>query len=151
MGLFRGDAGRSGHPGRPGTPGDPGDPHEPGGPLRLTVREAAARTGHDGRVAAVAAAAGLRDVREPDECRTGHAPGTVPPPLAAPAAGAGLPAAADVRPMVVICRSGQRSRRTVELLRAQGAEAVDVRGGVREWAEAGLPVVDGRSGNGTVA
>jgi rhodanese-related sulfurtransferase len=51
----------------------------------------------------------------------------------------------------VICRSGIRSLQAGELLVARGAEAVDVIGGMREWARAGLPVVDGRGGNGTVA
>ncbi|MGW5278056.1 rhodanese-like domain-containing protein [Streptomyces collinus] len=125
------------------------DPRAPG---RVTVQEAAARTGHGG--AADSAVAVLLDVREPDEWRAGHAPGAVHLPLSelsGLSAGAGLPAAAHARPLVVICRSGNRSRRAAELLAARGADAVDVIGGMREWAAAGLPVVDGRGGNGTVA
>ncbi|MFF7234934.1 rhodanese-like domain-containing protein [Streptomyces collinus] len=125
------------------------DPRAPG---RVTVQEAAARTGHGG--AADSAVAVLLDVREPDEWRAGHAPGAVHLPLSELSelsAGAGLPAAAQDRPLVVICRSGNRSRRAAALLAARGADAVDVIGGMRDWAAAGLPVVDARGGNGTVA
>jgi rhodanese-related sulfurtransferase len=62
-----------------------------------------------------------------------------------------LPARARERPLVVICRSGNRSRRAAELLTAGGAKAVDVIGGMLEWAEAGLPVVDSKGLRGTVA
>jgi rhodanese-related sulfurtransferase len=116
----------------------------------VTVQEAAARTGHaqvgDGSGAAV-----LLDVREPHEWQAGHAPGAVHLPLAALAAGAALPASAQGRPVVVICRSGNRSRQAAELLQARRVEAVDVIGGLRGWAGAGLPVVDSRGGDGIVA
>ncbi|MFJ9867738.1 rhodanese-like domain-containing protein [Streptomyces sp. NPDC101165] len=119
-------------------------------PGRVTVQEAAARTGHgsarDGGADAV-----LLDVREPNEWQAGHAPRAVHLPLSALAAGAGLPAGAQAGPFVVICRSGNRSRQAADLLAARGAEAVDVIGGMRDWAAVGLPVVDSRGGNGTVA
>ncbi|MFC9279028.1 rhodanese-like domain-containing protein [Streptomyces collinus] len=171
-------------------------------PGRVTVQEAAARTGHGDaaeRAAGTGGAAGtvvagltdavLLDVREPDEWRAGHAPravhlplselaelaelvgqpgpsGPAGPPEPLDAAGlpgpsrssatpaglsAVLPAALRARRLVVICRSGNRSRRAAELLAARGADAVDVIGGMRDWAAAGLPVVDARGGNGTVA
>ncbi|MER5861009.1 rhodanese-like domain-containing protein [Streptomyces sp900105245] len=94
--------------------------------------------------------AALLDIREPHEWQAGHAPGAVHLPLSA-LAGDGLPAAARSRPVVVICRSGNRSRRAAELLRDRGVEAVDVIGGMRDWTGAGLPVVDARGGHGTVA
>ncbi|MGW5433574.1 rhodanese-like domain-containing protein [Streptomyces sp. NPDC004059] len=122
-----------------------------GGPARVTVREAAARTEHRHTVRTSGASALLLDVREADEWQAGHAPGAVHLPLMALAAGAGLPAEAPKRPVIVICRSGRRSLKAVELLRARGVEAVDVIGGMQEWAAAGLPVVDARGGNGTVA
>ncbi|WP_327347458.1 rhodanese-like domain-containing protein [Streptomyces europaeiscabiei] len=121
-----------------------------GGPGRVTVQEAAARTGHGNAVDSDGDAV-LLDVREPYEWQAGHAPRAVHLPLSALAAGAGLPAAAQARPLVVICRSGNRSRRAAELLVARGAQAVDVIGGMGDWAGAGLPVVDARGGNGTVA
>ncbi|MFI2200240.1 rhodanese-like domain-containing protein [Streptomyces sp. NPDC020192] len=120
------------------------------GPERVTAPGAAARTGH-GQVTGGAEAAVLLDVRRSDEWRAGHAPGAVHLPLEALAAGAGLPAEAGVRPVVVICRSGCRSQQAVELLRARGVEAVDVVGGMRAWADVGLPVVGPAGGNGCVA
>ncbi|MFI8231282.1 rhodanese-like domain-containing protein [Streptomyces sp. NPDC085900] len=118
-----------------------------GGPGRVSVEVAAERTGHgDGGADAV-----LLDVREPYEWQAGHAPGAVHLSLSALAAGAGLPARAQARPLIVICRSGNRSRQAAELLVARGAQAVDVIGGMRDWAAAGLPVVDARGGNGTIA
>ncbi|WP_317445954.1 rhodanese-like domain-containing protein [Streptomyces collinus] len=122
-----------------------------GAPGRVTVQEAAARTGHGAAHDPAAADAVLLDVREPDEWRAGHAPRAVHLPLSELSAGAGLPAEVRTRPLVVICRSGNRSRRAAELLAARGADAVDVIGGMRAWAAAGLPVVAARSGNGTVA
>ncbi|MGW2832687.1 rhodanese-like domain-containing protein [Streptomyces sp. NPDC001286] len=117
------------------------------GPGRVSVQVAAERTGHgDGGADAV-----LLDVREPYEWQAGHAPGAVHLSLSALAAGAGLPARAQARPLIVICRSGNRSRQAAELLVARGAQAVDVIGGMRDWAAAGLPVVDARGGNGTIA
>ncbi|SEE28152.1 rhodanese-like domain-containing protein [Streptomyces sp. Ag109_O5-10] len=120
-----------------------------GGPGRVSVQEAAVRTGHGG--ADGSGDAVLVDVREPYEWQAGHAPRAVHLPLSALAAGAGLPDRAQARPLVVICRSGNRSLRAVELLVARGSEAVDVIGGMRDWAQAGLPVVDGRGREGTVA
>ncbi|MFI0537485.1 rhodanese-like domain-containing protein [Streptomyces sp. RP5T] len=120
-----------------------------GGPGRVSVREAAVRTGHDS--ADGGGDAVLLDVREPWEWQAGHAPRAVHLPLSALTAGAGLPGRAQARPLIVICRSGNRSRQAAELLVARGAQAVDVVGGMRDWAAAGLPVVDTRGQNGTVA
>ncbi|WP_367325764.1 rhodanese-like domain-containing protein [Streptomyces sp. HUAS ZL42] len=119
-----------------------------GGPGRVTVQEAAARTGHEDTETGGDAV--LLDVREPYEWQAGHASGAVHLPLSALAAGAALPADAQARPLVVICRSGNRSRQAAELLAARGSQAVDVIGGMRDWAGAGLPVVDARGGRGTV-
>ena len=116
----------------------------------MTVQEAAARTGH-GHAAESGGDAVLLDVREPYEWQAGHAPRAVHLSLSALAAGAGLPSEAQARSLIVICRSGNRSRQAAELLVARGAQAVDVIGGMRDWAGAGLPVVDARGGNGTIA
>ncbi|WP_028809191.1 rhodanese-like domain-containing protein [Streptomyces sp. 351MFTsu5.1] len=120
-----------------------------GGPGRVSVKEAALRTGHD--KTAGGGHAVLLDVREPYEWQAGHAPLAVHLSLSALAAGAALPAEAQARPLVVICRSGNRSRAAAELLVARGVQAVDVIGGMRGWAAAGLPVVDARGGNGSIA
>lgn len=124
--------------------------HGRSGPGRVTVQEAVLRTGHGGP-AGTRGAAVLLDVRESWEWQAGHAPGAVHLPLSALATGAGLPPPAQARPLVVICRTGNRSRQAAELLASHGAEAVDVIGGMEEWAGAGLPVVDARGGNGVVA
>ncbi|MFJ8538897.1 rhodanese-like domain-containing protein [Streptomyces sp. NPDC093591] len=107
---------------------------------RITPAEAEERVGSD---------AVLLDVREPDEWAAGHAPGAVLAPLSSLTAGELLPKAAQGRPIVAICRSGKRSREAAALLTARGGtDVVDVIGGMRAWAEAGLPVV-AESGAGT--
>ncbi|WP_420078298.1 rhodanese-like domain-containing protein [Streptomyces sp. JL4002] len=126
------------------------------GPARVTVRvtpaQAHQRTAGAARTDAHAPADGARgdavllDVREQAEWNAGHAPGAVHAPLSRLLDGAALPVAAQDRPLVVICRSGHRSRKAVRLLTGRGAEAVDVEGGMNAWAAAGLPVlVDGGS------
>ncbi|MFI7413792.1 rhodanese-like domain-containing protein [Streptomyces sp. NPDC049627] len=107
--------------------------HDAGLPMaRISAAEAHERTGTD---------AVLVDVREPGEWATGHAPGAVLAPLSSLTSGEPLPPAAQGRPVVAICRSGKRSREAAALLSARGTEVVDVIGGMRAWAEAGLPVV----------
>ena len=120
-----------------------------GGAGHVTAREAAARTGHGSTTAGGDAV--LLDVREPHEWQAGHAPRAVHLPLSALVAGAGLPANAQAQSLIVICRSGNRSQRAAEILVARGAEAVDVIGGMKDWAGAGLPVVDAHGRNGVVA
>ncbi|MFF8951316.1 rhodanese-like domain-containing protein [Streptomyces sp. NPDC014940] len=115
------------------------------GDHRVTVDEAHRRT------QGPEAPAVLLDVRERDEWNAGHAPGAVLAPLSRLTAGEALPAAARQRPLVVICRSGHRSRRAAELLAQGGAEAVDVKGGMKAWAAAGHPVVDERGNHGSIA
>lgn len=112
---------------------------------RLTVDEARVRTGGE------APEAVLLDVREGPEWRAGHAPGAVHAPLTGLAAGSALPASVRGRPLVVICRSGHRSRQAAKLLVERGAEAVDVQGGMNAWAAAGFPVVDERGNSGSIA
>ncbi|MFF2191340.1 rhodanese-like domain-containing protein [Streptomyces sp. NPDC058157] len=109
---------------------------------RLTPDQAHRRTA-DGAV--------LLDVRERAEWDAGHAPGAVHAPLSALAGGAPLPTAAQGRPLVVICRSGHRSRQAAAILSKRGAQAVDVKGGMSAWASGGLPVVDARGSRGRIA
>ncbi|MFD7445644.1 rhodanese-like domain-containing protein [Streptomyces sp. NPDC059909] len=114
------------------------------GPGRVDPAEALDRTlGPGGSV--------LLDVREAHEWSAGHAPAAVHLPLSALDAGAELPAPARGRPLVVICRSGSRSRHAARMLAARGLVAVDVTGGMAAWAEAGLPVVDGHGASGSIA
>ncbi|MFJ8110643.1 rhodanese-like domain-containing protein [Streptomyces sp. NPDC096132] len=93
-------------------------------------------------------AAVLVDVREPDEFTAGHAPGALPVPLSRLSDGtAVLPAGRD---LMLICRSGNRSRRAADLLAERGVTAPDVIGGLQAWAALGLPVEDAHGGAGTV-
>ncbi len=89
----------------------------------------------------------LVDVREPEEWTAGHAPQAEHRPLG------GLdPAALDPElPVVAICRSGNRSGKAADLLAAAGVRVHNVAGGMKAWAEAGLPVVTDAGEPGTVA
>jgi rhodanese-related sulfurtransferase len=97
----------------------------------------------------VAAGAVLLDVREPDEWTSGHAPGSLHMPMRdLPGRVSELDAA---RPMVAICRSGGRSRAVAEALIGSGFDVVNLAGGLRAWAAAGLPVETDSGAAGTVA
>ncbi|WP_326593445.1 rhodanese-like domain-containing protein [Streptomyces sp. NBC_01294] len=113
------------------------------GPARVTPADAHQRARDEGAV--------LLDVRERAEWTAGHAPGAVHAPFSALLAGAALPRDAEGRSLMVICRSGHRSRQAARLLTERGAEAVDVTGGMNAWAAAGLPVVDGHGNRGSIA
>jgi rhodanese-related sulfurtransferase len=52
--------------------------------------------------------------------------------------------------VVVACRSGNRSARATALLVRSGFEAVNLTGGMRAWAAAGLPVETTGAQPGTV-
>ena len=90
----------------------------------------------------------LLDVREDDEWAAGHAPGATHLRL-------GLlneqRPANDGRTIVAVCRSGARSGKATEALRAWGYDAVNLAGGMQAWAAEGLPVVTDDGGPGTVA
>ncbi len=92
------------------------------------------------------AGAALLDVREPYEWDAGHAPQAVSVPMGQLALD-GLPAG---RPLLVVCHLGVRSAAVVEALRGAGVEAVNVRGGMAAWSDAGLPVVTDGGTPGTV-
>ena len=84
-----------------------------------------------------AAGAYVLDVREDDEYAAGHVPGAVHVPMGQVADRIGeLPEGR----ILVICRSGNRSRQVTEFLRSQGREAVNVSDGTMGWAERGWPL-----------
>ncbi|OIJ94529.1 rhodanese-like domain-containing protein [Streptomyces colonosanans] len=112
------------------------------GPAQISVTDAHERARADEAV--------LLDVREADEYAAGHAPGAGWQPLIAVAAAADLPTAAQGRPVLAICRSGNRSQKAAELLAARGIEVSNVSGGMRAWAAAGLPVHDNTGHDGQV-
>ncbi|WP_030543363.1 rhodanese-like domain-containing protein [Streptomyces albus] len=116
-------------------------PHRPRTP-EITVAEADERARYGDAV--------LLDVRETSEFTAGHAPDAVFLPLSALAAGAELPAEAQGRPVLAICRSGNRSRQVTEALNARGIDTVNVAGGMQAWEQAGLPVRTEDGGPGQV-
>jgi rhodanese-related sulfurtransferase len=92
--------------------------------------------------AAAAYAAGgacFVDVREPEEWATARMPGSVHIPLGELAARLGELDRA--RPVVAVCRSGQRSLYATALLLDAGfAQTASLAGGLIAWAEAGQPL-----------
>ena len=77
------------------------------------------------------------DVREPMEVAGGHIAGSLNVPLSR-LARTELPTG----PLVLVCQSGQRSARGVQLLRERGhrAPVSDLQGGISGWQQAGLPL-----------
>jgi rhodanese-related sulfurtransferase len=84
------------------------------------------------------------DVRTPAEFETAHIEGAHNIPLDTFAAH--VDALRDAgRPFVVVCQSGQRARKAVELLGALDLGTCHVlEGGLNAWTGAGLPVARGR-------
>jgi rhodanese-related sulfurtransferase len=77
------------------------------------------------------------DVREAWEWQAGRIEGALHIPMAT------LPGHLDdlepMRPVLCVCRSGQRSEQVAEWLRYQGFDAHNLDGGVADWAASGLP------------
>ncbi len=48
------------------------------------------------------------------------------------------------KPIICICRSGNRSAAACDLLRSRGYQAINVVGGMRAWKAAGYPMVFGQ-------
>jgi rhodanese-related sulfurtransferase len=87
----------------------------------------------------VPAEAWLLDVREDDEWAAGHVPGATHIPLGELGTRTGeLP---QENAIYVICRSGMRSARAAQALTGAGWQAVNVAGGMQDWAAAGRPMV----------
>jgi rhodanese-related sulfurtransferase len=83
----------------------------------------------------------LLDVRMPDEYEEAHVPGAVLVPLPElPDRLADVPQG-DV--VYVICRSGARSAKAVEILVAAGLDAANVAGGTMAWVDSGRDVATG--------
>jgi rhodanese-related sulfurtransferase len=84
------------------------------------------------------------DVREPYEREAGHIAGTRHVELQRLTSEAG--SIDKERPVIFYCRVGARSGMAAQAFRASGWEAYNMRGGITEWAERGLPLepADGR-------
>jgi rhodanese-related sulfurtransferase len=81
----------------------------------------------------------LLDVREDDEWAAGHAPGARHIPLGQ--LGARATEVPQDELIYVVCRSGHRSGQAAQALAGAGWRAVNVAGGMQQWAAAGLPMV----------
>jgi phage shock protein E len=80
----------------------------------------------------------LVDVRSPEEHEAGHIEGDRPIPFDHLKDAAGeLP---EDHPVVLYCRSGDRSGAAVQALRASGYDAYSIEGGILAWQEHGLPI-----------
>jgi len=79
------------------------------------------------------------DVRTPEEWNEFHAPNTTLIPLDELASRVNeLP---KDKPIVVVCRSGNRSQTGRDILRQAGYNAASMTGGLNEWRASGHPVV----------
>lgn len=84
----------------------------------------------------------LLDVREPGEYSADHAPDAKLIPLGQLDARLQELSAYRDRPVVVMCRSGRRSAKAVELLKEAGFSRVsNLKGGINAWEGDGLAVV----------
>ncbi len=90
-------------------------------------------------VAELPADAVLLDVREYDEWTAGHAPDAQHLPMSQLTSR--VDEIPDTDPLYVVCRAGGRSARVVAYLAQQGHPAVNVDGGMQQWAAGGRPVV----------
>lgn len=88
--------------------------------------------------ASVPDGAWLLDVREDEEWAAGYAPGAWHIPLRE--LGARTAEIPQDQAVYVICRSGGRSARAAEALAAAGWDAINVAGGMQDWAAAGRPM-----------
>ena len=79
----------------------------------------------------------LLDVRNPHEYEIARIPGAVLVPLADIENGAGVEQVRSLlngNQLVVHCRSGVRSAKALSLLKEQGIEGANVKGGIKAWS-----------------
>jgi len=80
----------------------------------------------------------LVDVRQPREYRRGHIAGVLSLPLTE--VSRRLHELPRERPLVLICRTGQRSRSVARSLRRSGFHSFNLQGGMLNWQRNNLPV-----------
>ena len=85
------------------------------------------------------------DVREPIEWHHGHIEGAVHVPLTE------VPSRVEELPtdqqLLVVCKVGGRSSQATAFLREKGFEAINLAGGMIDWAQAGRPMVSDAEGD----
>lgn len=86
----------------------------------------------------------LIDVREPREYAEAHVPGATLIPMGQ--LSARMVELDPLKPVYVICASGNRSGAMTDLLTAAGYDAVNVAGGTTGWTRTGRPVARGLAG-----
>jgi rhodanese-related sulfurtransferase len=92
----------------------------------------------------------ILDCREPYEWQAGRVEGSIHLPLNSILAGAGEDLDRD-KPVVVVCRSGNRSELAALMLQARGFQAYNLEGGLERWAREGLPLSTPDGAPGRVA
>jgi rhodanese-related sulfurtransferase len=97
---------------------------------------------------AIDAGAVLIDVRTTREWNAGHAPFATHVPM--DQLDRRLNRVTTGQQVVVVCRSGTRSRAVCRQLASAGYDARNLAGGLRAWDRAGLPLVDNRGRPGVV-
>ena len=86
----------------------------------------------------------MLDLRESKEYAEGHVPNALHIPLSQLASRGGELGKLTGRPLIAYCDRGNRSRSAGSALSKLGfAEVYTLRGGVRAWTEAGLPLAKG--------
>jgi len=90
----------------------------------------------------------ILDVRESWEWDQGRIEEAVLVPLNAVMAGAESGVLSKDKPVIVVCKTGNRSEVATQMLRARGYDAQNLEGGMEAWAAAGLPfsTPDGQAG-----
>lgn len=91
------------------------------------------------------------DVREPYEWEAGRIATAIHIPLNSLMSGAGDDVLVKDRPVVVVCRSGNRSELGTLMLNAREYEAHNLESGMEGWARDGLPMIADDGGPGRVA
>jgi rhodanese-related sulfurtransferase len=92
----------------------------------------------------------ILDVREGWEWDAGHIEGSTHIPLNELLAGR-METLDQSRPVVAVCKTGNRSEVAALMLRARGFEAHNLEGGVEDWQGEGLPLVTDAGDPGRVA
>ncbi len=111
---------------------------EPAAVAMVDTPQALAPQAYQEQFSTAGAAHQLIDVRTPEEFAAGHIPGAVNIPI--DELGGRLSELSQAEPVVVYCRSGNRSAQAARILDQAGYSGVYDLGGVIAWQQAGLPL-----------